>query len=497
MPRDYAAMTTLVTTKLQSAGTADFSVAEVDYQIEECLKEFAVYRPHLVPMLFKLESRTGTDVTGTASKLTDSVESQFLAADATEEKVVHNTTDNTWAVVLAQDSTSILSLSADIMDANEKYEIYNKRCRNQRQIYIGDIYDSPQIDSVEFPLGTRRNWKLYGDVLELNVETVPDSDSTLTTLNNVDVLVWFERPHILSQLTDWGGTIAATAAAAATAISGSSLQSAGTIEEGEEIHIENLRQLYVVTAAATIAANTAAIGIYPPLEAAVASTAWTFTFRKSSLAPQDEDAFADLVAARLAINKAPLAIRGVTAAITVLSSASSALSNMTAQIQAATTQTAAGTTEVTKGIALILTAATALAKIDGQVAAATASIASGTAYINTITVLGDVAGKYAQYAGVDLNAGLGYLREAEGYFQQARQDEVLGDTYGGLAGRSLANAAQYLNQSMGYMRRIATELSIANSWKHYQEWGERKLAQVLSRLKSQTPPKTKRSYPTA
>ena len=165
MPRDYAAFTTLITSKLQSAGTADFSVAEVDYQIEECLKEFATYRPHLVPLTFKLESRTGIDVTGTADKLTDSVEAQFVAADATDEKVVHNITDNTWAVVLVQDSTSILSISADIMDANEKYEIYNKRCWNQRQIYIGDIYDHPEIDSVEFPLGTRRNWKLYGDVL--------------------------------------------------------------------------------------------------------------------------------------------------------------------------------------------------------------------------------------------------------------------------------------------------------------------------------------------
>jgi len=311
MPRDYAAFTTLVTTKLQSAGTADFSVAEVDYQIEECLKEFAAYRPHLVPLIFKLESRTGIDVTGTADKLTDSVEAQFVAADATDEKVVHNITDNTWAVVLVQDSTSILSISADIMDANEKYEIYNKRCWNQRQIYIGDIYDHPEIDSVEFPLGTRRNWKLYGDVLEIDIDSVPDSDTTLDTLNDVDVLVRFKRAHIISQLTDWVGKMAATAAAAATSISASSLQSAGTIEEGEEIYIENLRRLYVVTGSATIASNTAAISIYPPLEAAIASTAWTFTFRKSSLNPQDEDIFADLVAARLSISKSAKLVNAV------------------------------------------------------------------------------------------------------------------------------------------------------------------------------------------
>ena len=608
MPRDYASFTTLITQKLQSAGTADFSVSEVDNQIEECLKEYAIYRPHLVEMVFKLESRTGTDVTGTASKLTDTVEAQFVAADADEEKVVHNTTDNTWAVVTAQDSTSVLSISANIMAANEKYELYNKRCWNRKQIYIGDLYQSPEIDSVEYPRGSRRNWKLYGDVLELDVDnaTIPDSDSTLTTLADVDVLVRFRRPHVLSQLTDWVGKLAATAAAAATSISATSLQSAGTIEEGEELYIENMRSLYVVTAAATIATNTALISIYPGLEAAVASTAWTFTIRKSSLAPQDEDVLADLVAARLAINKAPLAIREVTASISILATASSALANMTAEIQAGTTEVAYGMAEMIKvpaiillaatalakidaqiaaattaaalnpaiilsaasalakidaqiaaattaaalNPAIILSAATALAKIDAQIAAATASITSGTAYITTVNVADDVAGKFSRQAGADVSNGmgylreaqgfisqarenqgqaqvdvaaglgylreaqgffaqardnealsgadianaLGYLREAQGYFAQAREDEVLATNYGVLAARSLGNVMGYLNQATGYMRRIASSLALAAGWRHYQEWGERKLAQVLARLKSQTPPRSKKAY---
>ena len=499
MPRDYSAFTTLVTTKLQSAGTADFSVAEVDYQLEECLKEFSVYRPHIVPVFFKFESRTGTDVTGTADKLTDSVESQFLAADASEEKVVHNTTDNTWAVVLAQDSTSVLSISANIMAANEKYEIYNKRCTNKRQLYIGDLIDVPgtEIDSVEYPLGQKRNWDVYGDVLEVNVDSVPDSDSTLSTLNDIDVLVRFKRPHILSQLTDWAGKMSATAASAATSISLTSLQSAGTIEVAEELWIENHRTLYWVVASTAIASNTAAISIYPPLESAVSSTAWVVTFRKTSLAPQDEDVFADLVTARLAINKAPFLIREAMDTIGIIASATTAFANMTAQIASATTQTAAGTTEAAKSVALILSAATALAKIDAQIAAATASITSGTAYITSINVGADVPGNYARNASMDVNNGLGYLREAEGYFLQAREDENLANSFGALGARSLANAAQYLNQGMGYLREISSDLSIAASWRYYQDWGERKLAQVLGRLKSETPPKTKRRYPTA
>ena len=305
MPRSYTAMTSLITQKLQSAGTADFSVAEVDYQIEESLKEFSAYQPYIMPVIFKIESRYGEDVTGTASKLTDSVKSQFLAADATDEKVVHNTTDNTWAVVLAQDSTSILSLSADIMAANEKYRIYNKRCTNKRQIFIGDMPKYIGIDSVEYPLGTRRNWKLlHGDqVLEIDADVIDDSNANVTNKPNVDVLVRFIMPHVLSQLTDWAGTLAASAAVAATAISTLALQSAGTIEEGEELTIENHRTTYIVVADATIAANTAAVSIFPGLEAAASST-WVITFRKSTLLPNQEEILADLVAARLAINKA-------------------------------------------------------------------------------------------------------------------------------------------------------------------------------------------------
>lgn len=306
--RDYAAFTTLITTKLQSSGTVDYTVAEVDYGIEEGLKEYSHYKPHVHPVTFKIESRYGTASTTSANNLIDTTKGQFLTADAADEKVVHNTTDNTYAVVLSVASTAEIGLSRDIFIANENYRIYNKRCLNNKQVYIGDMVDWEKIDSVEYPIGEKRNWRIIGnEILEIEVDTVADSNagSTITQLPDVDVLVRFNRPHILSQLTDWVGKFSATAAAGATTLSGSSLQAAGTIEVGEEFYVENHKTLYVVTAAATIASNTAAISFYPGLEAAVAATTWTFTFTKSSLRPNDEDVFADLIAARLAINKAP------------------------------------------------------------------------------------------------------------------------------------------------------------------------------------------------
>jgi hypothetical protein len=308
--RDYAAFTTLITTKLQSAGTMDYSVSEVNYQIEECLKEFAQYRPHLHPVIFKIESRFGIASTTSTDNLVDSTKGQFLSTDPGDEKVIYNATDHTWAVVLSYADTTSVGISRDIFAVNEEYRVYNKRCWNSKQINIGDMVDWEKIDSVEYPIGEKRNWKIYdNDILELNVDYVQDSDASSikasTSKPDVDVLVRFARPHVLSQLTDWVGKFAASAAAGATTLSGSSLQSAGTIEVGEEFYVENHKTLYIVTAETTISSNTAAISFYPPLEAAVAATTWTFTFTKSSLRPNDEDIFADLVASRLAINKSP------------------------------------------------------------------------------------------------------------------------------------------------------------------------------------------------
>ena len=197
MPRTYSEMSDLAEQIYQDTGNSVAGTVEWDYWIAEGLKKFATYRPHIVDVIFKIETRFGDDVTGTADKLTDSVKSQFLAADATDEKVVHNVTDNTFAVVTAQDSSSVLSISADIFDANEAYRIYNKRCTNNRQIFIGDVIDYLWIDSVEYPVGTKRNWKVYDEVLEIKVDTLPDTDSTLDRLPNVDVLVRFAKPHKL------------------------------------------------------------------------------------------------------------------------------------------------------------------------------------------------------------------------------------------------------------------------------------------------------------
>ena len=130
MARTYAQIEDVVQQMLQDTTLSTYDTTETGYWIEESLKEFSHYDPHLVPVLFQIESRTGSDTAGTASSLTDATKTQFLATDATNEKVIYNTIDKTWAVVLTRTSSSVMTLSADIMDLGEGYAIFNKRCWN-------------------------------------------------------------------------------------------------------------------------------------------------------------------------------------------------------------------------------------------------------------------------------------------------------------------------------------------------------------------------------
>lgn len=301
MTRTYAQIRDLCEQMLQDPDGAIYDTTETDYWIEESLKELAGYDPHIVDVIFKIESRTGSDTAGTEDELTDTTESQFVDSDATSEKVVHNTTDHTWAVVTGQDSTSVLTLSADIMNSGEDYRIYNKRCLNSRQIYIGDVTDYLWIDSVEYPIGQKRNWKVYGDVLEIDVWNVADSDTTQTDLPNVDVLVRFAKPHRLCQLTDLGGTCADGEPVGETTVAVNSFGTTETIEIGDELHIADHRSLYTVTTGDVLSGGTGSISVYPGMEAATTATD-VVTFTKSTLKPHLEELFCHLVAARAVLS---------------------------------------------------------------------------------------------------------------------------------------------------------------------------------------------------
>lgn len=308
MAKTYAQIQDLCEQMLQDTGAATYDTTETGYWIEESLKEFATYDPHIVEVIYKIESRHGTDVTGTEGSLTDAVKDQFLTTDPANEKVVHNTKDNTWAVVLTRTDAEVMTLSADIMDENESYEIYNKRCWNNKQIYIGNPTDIRHdaylwIDSVEYPIGTKRNWKVYGDVLEIDVDTVADSNLNVDTLPNIDVLVRFAKPHRLCQMTDLQGAVQAEGSAGSVAIVAYDFTLTQAAEAGDEFHIANHRTLYTCTETITWsdATNGNVLYFFPGLEATAPKDDVIF-FTKSTLKPQHEEIFCHLVAARAVLS---------------------------------------------------------------------------------------------------------------------------------------------------------------------------------------------------
>lgn len=304
MARTYAQLEDVYQQILQDTGAATYTTTMTNMWVEDALREIALYDPHIVETIYKVESRTGTDTAGTSGSLTDTTKSQFIATtDATLEKVIHNTTDNTWAVVETASSTSVMVLTATIMASGENYEIYNKRCRNKKQIFIGDVTDYLWIDSVEYPIGTKRNWKVYGEVLEIDVDSVPDSNLNVTSLPDLEILVRFAKVHKLCQLTDLDGACTAVEPAGETTIALKSLATTEIIEVGDEFHIADQRSVYTVTTGVTLdsGAGTGNIIITPPLEFATAIND-AVTFVKSTLKPQHEELFCHLVAARAVLS---------------------------------------------------------------------------------------------------------------------------------------------------------------------------------------------------
>ena len=310
MALTYAQILSRTSRVLQDTGNNIFSSAELGQEIEDGLKRMAQFDPVIVEEIYKLESRTGTDTAGTANALTDTTNSQFVAVDETNQKVVHNITESTWAVVKNYTSTSVLALGRDIMNLGDVYEIYNKHCTNQRQIYLGDTPAHLWIDSVEYPLGTRRNFTQPSwNIVELDVDdsVIPDSDSTLDPPNDIRVLIRFAMPHVVSQLTDWDGELSGAAVEGATTISIDGMGTTETIEVGEMFNLEDHLTTYIVTAEVTMVAGAGDVVFYPPLEAASLNND-DITFLKTTLNSSQDNIICRLAAAKAAINKVNLVV---------------------------------------------------------------------------------------------------------------------------------------------------------------------------------------------
>ena len=314
--KSFATLKADVLSELQDVDSAVWDLTpnttEIEKKLEDAFREISEYSPYVILVRFEIESRTGTATTTTASKLVDS-QGQFLSTDV--GKVIYNTTDHTWATVSAYVDANTLTLTGDIMVSGDEYEMYNEGCRSNKQVYIGDVTDyvggkhGVMLDdehATEYPLGTKRNVDVNGDVLSLLMDIDPDDSADADA--KVDVFVWFKVRHRVSQLTDLAGELTAGYAAGITSVNIDGLQTgSATFAEDTLFTIENCRGTYRVTADATIAANAATVSFFPALEDAVVNNA-DVTIIGSTLDVELERIAVELAAAKARISKAGLYI---------------------------------------------------------------------------------------------------------------------------------------------------------------------------------------------
>ena len=495
-PQTYTALRTDALTYLQDAGSAIFATADLDLIMADALREFATISPYVARVPYTIESRYGQATATSANNLVDTYKGQFLAADV--GKMVYNLNMKTWAVITSYASSTSVGLSKDIMQSTDAYKIFNKNTASAKQINISDVTDYIEVVRAEYPFGTRRNvihdWA-NPDIVEIDMAGEPQDSMALSTRTQPDtqVFVYFNKRHKVSQLTDLSAVLAASCAAGATTISGSALQTAGTIEADQEFSIANVRGTYWTTVAVAVTATTAAISFYPPLESAVASTGVVITFRQSTLKPQEEPVFVQYIAGKAAVSKSMLYYQQVNSTIATLAAATVAIAAVSGKVASATTLIASGTTNAAAMTVQIAAATTEVGKIVTEVGLAMSALVSATSLINTVPLGGGAGDWWQQEAGRLATAG-GELQNAVGYLQVASADGVVASHQTQLANASLAAAGASVNEAISNLRLVGTRLEVSRGGQTLEAWGQRQMSEAMARLRTFQGVKASRKY---
>ncbi len=451
-----------------------FAAAEWEDTFPSALNKLSRYLPYKTIESMFLESRNGNASSTSAGHLVDATKAQFTASDVGKE--IYNTSDKTWAIVTAYNSTSDLTLSDDIMASGEHYEIYNAGCFNNNQVNLSSILNYLQITFAEYPKGSNRKVEVEGDVMTISVNNVDDTSSSSA---NKEVLVHFDRPHFVSKLTDFAGAVASSAGYAKgdTTMAVDALQTAGTISTGQEFTIAGTRGLYRVTGDATIASSTASVTFYPGLASTVLDNA-VVTFTQTTLKKAEhEDYLARIWAANAAISKATKSYAQVNTAITTVAAATTAIAAVSARISAATTDIASGRAESAKVSGILDTANTEIDKMLAQISAATTMIAAGSteaakiaAIVNAATTAITTVNTYVLAATTSIAAAtsaiaLGVTQIAAGTVQMALTDPQVDLAVTALAaGSALINTVPVGGGAAEYMGQASADISAAQGY---------------------------------
>ncbi len=291
--------------------TTTYTDAIVTVQLEDAIREASDYESYVMMHSFELESRTGVADEDKVNSLVDDASAQFLSTDV--DKEIYNTTDRTWAVVTAFVDTGELTLSKDIFpDGDEGYKMFNKGCRTIKQINLEDVTDYIREDhgviAVEYKALREprafRNWAVEGDILTLDIDFSPPDSATSGA--DVEVFVWFNKVHRVSQLADLAGTVSGTPAAGATTFTIAAVGSGSDVIAEDTLftfYLSIVRGTYKVKYDLTLSGGGGDIIFWPGLESAPDNGA-IVAFVGSTLNRRLERLVVDLTAARALISEA-------------------------------------------------------------------------------------------------------------------------------------------------------------------------------------------------
>ncbi len=502
MAKAHAALVDEVEEQLEDSSNGVWSAGIVANALDQALRELSSYDPYVFLLTREFESRTGLDTAGTAGSLTDTTESQFLAADV--GKVIFNVTDNTWAIVVTFSSTSVLVLSRDIMDTNEQYVMYNQDCWNQRQIYLGDIddYVGPNfgVDSIEYPTRgwppNKRNFTLDRDVLTVIYDgSIPDSKQENLGGRVVDVDIWIKRQHWVSRMADLAGAVDLVAgySRGATQIVVDALTDSEVIKAGQEFTIATLRGRYRCTADVTVATNEAIVNFWPPLENDLENDK-VVTFVGSTLSTEQERVLVDLCVGRLAVTKAALYLQQISAAITSISSGNTALGLVAAKVLRQVTDAASARTAADLMPAIILEANTEIDKMAVEVTKAAAALDNAGATTNRVNKGANVPGQYATEAAQHINTARGRVETAQGFLSEVNGNLAQVRVQLETGAAELAGAQGSVNEALGYLEKASVELQTGTAAREIRIWGQNKTSQAIRDIRKPLLPKQRRTY---
>jgi hypothetical protein len=131
----------------------------------------------------------------------------------------------------------------------------------------------------------------------------------------------------------------------------------------------------------------------------------------------------------------------------------------------------------------LLRSSTAITAATVQINNATAAVSSATGFINTAAAFGVPAGEYMNVAQTDLGIASQHLNRSAQELQVALTDNRPSGIWLQVASQDLAAVSHRLSEATTNLNTVGSRLSVANAGRHYEQWGQTRIAMAKADLR--------------